>query len=258
MATETSNTPDEDAPRRTKARAKLVPLWESEARSGPKLEARAHLLEAAATAFMERGFAATTLDHVAAGLGTTKGQIYHYYRSKSDLYFDVVVGANFVVNEKTGPIFDRLDLPAVERLYQVAYAHASVIMATWVWQRVSLEATQHQLITSLTPRERRAMTRATDLRDDYERRFAAIIAEGMESGALRRASTAFATKAALGSLNWLTVWYDPRRATDHPARDQLANRMAEFVLAGLMPADLSLRDAAKAAIAEMTGAQSPR
>lgn len=258
MDPEPSKAAEKSASRRGKARANLLPLWETEARSGPKLEARAHLLAAAAGAFMERGFAATTLDHVAARMGTTKGQIYHYYRSKSDLYFDVVVGANFVVNEKTGAIFDMIELSPRERLHRVCAAHALVIMATWAWQRVALEATQHQLITRFTPRESRAMARTTSFRDEYERRFSDVIAEGMERGEFSRHSLAFATKAALGSLYWLTVWYDPRRATDSAEQEALAARIADFVVAGLMPVDLSFRDAARAVLAEARAPQTPR
>src|SRR3546814_4492904 len=79
-------------PSPNKRKADLDLLWESEARFSRKKEGRARIPEAAAGAFMERGYAATTLDDIAALLGNTKGQIYHYYRSKLDLYFDVAVG----------------------------------------------------------------------------------------------------------------------------------------------------------------------
>ena len=50
---------------------------------------QAEILNAAAHAFMDQGFAATTLDRVADRLGATKGAVYYYYRSKSDLFFAV-------------------------------------------------------------------------------------------------------------------------------------------------------------------------
>src|SRR3546814_16938968 len=88
------------APNKRKAALELV--WESEARFSRKKEVRARILEAAAGAFMERGYAATTLDDIAALLGNTKGQIYHYYRRKLDLYFDVAVGAPYMINASFG------------------------------------------------------------------------------------------------------------------------------------------------------------
>jgi len=239
-----------------KTRAKVLPLWETEARSGPKMEARAHLLEEAAIAFMERGFAATTLAYVAQRMGTTKGQIYHYYRSKSDLYFDVVVGAYFVVNDKTEQLAARTDLSPAERLHYMAVAHAQVIMKTWAWQRVALEATQHQLLVGFTPREGRALARITEFRDDYENRLSMIIAEGMEKGQFSPAPLVFATKAALGSLNWLTVWYDPRKSSGSEAQDSIAHRIADFIIAGLSSSNLSFRDTARAALG-LPGLQQP-
>ena len=50
---------------------------------------KALVLQAAADCFMDAGFSATSIDDVAARLGATKGRVYHYYRSKADLFFDV-------------------------------------------------------------------------------------------------------------------------------------------------------------------------
>lgn len=227
----------EEKPNRRKTKASLQPLWETEARSGPKMEARAHVLEAAAAAFMERGYSGTTLDHVAALLGTTKGQIYHYYRSKLDLYFDVVVGAFFMVNDKTGPIATMPDASATERLRGVAYAHAMAVMTTFTFQRVALEATQHQLIAQFSARQDRAMTRILHFRDEFEAMLARLIAEGAETGEFQVSSIPLATKAALGSLNWLTVWFDPKKSDAKQGREEIARHIADFVIAGLSPAN---------------------
>lgn len=231
--------------------ANLLPLWETEARSGPKMEARAHMLEAAAHAFMERGYAAATLDHVAKGLGTTKGQIYHYYRSKSDLFFDVVVGAYFIVNERTNPIFETPDLTPAELLRRIIHAHAMAIMNTFAYQRVALEATQHQLVAKLNARQNRAMERVTKFRNDYENRISDIIARGMESGDFARANLKVATKAALGSLHWLIVWYDPNRSSRAATQHEIAASTAAFVISGLRGAPADYAAEARAAVPEL-------
>ncbi|MEM7291652.1 MAG: helix-turn-helix domain-containing protein, partial [Pseudomonadota bacterium] len=51
--------------------------------------ARSVIVEAAAKCFMQAGFSETSIDDVAEHLGATKGRIYHYYRSKAELFFDV-------------------------------------------------------------------------------------------------------------------------------------------------------------------------
>jgi AcrR family transcriptional regulator len=66
------------------------PRWErrKQARPGELLDAALHL-------FVERGFAATRLDQVAARAGVSKGTLYLYYASKEDL-FKAVVRQNIV------------------------------------------------------------------------------------------------------------------------------------------------------------------
>lgn len=66
------------------------PRWERRKQARP-----GELLEAALELFVERGFAATRLDQVAARAGVSKGTLYLYYASKEDL-FKAVVRQNIV------------------------------------------------------------------------------------------------------------------------------------------------------------------
>jgi AcrR family transcriptional regulator len=220
------------APRK-KSKAALAPHWESEARFGPKMEGRARVLEAAATAFMERGYAATTLDHVAAVLGTTKGQIYHYYRSKFDLYFDVAVGAFYMINERINPLFDAENVAAAERLHNVFRAFATEIMEHYPFHRVALEATQFQLIGRRSAAQERPQARISALRKQLETKIIALIDEAATDGNWRIASGPLAAKGAVGSLAWLIVWFDPKRSTSASAREAIATQIADFVVAGV-------------------------
>jgi AcrR family transcriptional regulator len=220
------------APRK-KNKAALTPLWESEARSSPKMEGRALVLEAAATAFMERGYAATTLDHVAALLGTTKGQIYHYYRSKLDLYFDVAVGAFFMINERINPLVEAKGVSAVQRLHDVFRAFATEMMEHYPFHRVALEATQFQLIGRGSVAQERPLARISALRRQLETRLSALIDEAASDGDWQVASIPLAMKGAIGSLAWLIVWFDPKRPTSAGERDTIAIQIADFVVDGL-------------------------
>ncbi len=67
------------------ARSAPPPRWErrKEARPG-------ELLDAALDLFVERGYAATRLDDVAARAGVSKGTLYLYYTGKEDLFKAVV------------------------------------------------------------------------------------------------------------------------------------------------------------------------
>ncbi len=65
--------------------ASSAPRWERRKERRP-----AELLDAALDCFVERGYAATRLDDVAARAGVSKGTLYLYYDSKDDLFKAVV------------------------------------------------------------------------------------------------------------------------------------------------------------------------
>ncbi|MBP8309195.1 MAG: helix-turn-helix transcriptional regulator, partial [Burkholderiaceae bacterium] len=65
--------------------APKAPRWERRKESRP-----AELIAAALDLFVERGFAATRLDEVAARAGVSKGTLYLYFESKEDLFKAVI------------------------------------------------------------------------------------------------------------------------------------------------------------------------
>ncbi|MEU6649797.1 helix-turn-helix domain-containing protein [Streptomyces sp. NPDC046900] len=52
----------------------------------PRAEPREQILEAAAEAFARSGFAATSLDDIAAQAGITRSILYRHFDSETDLY----------------------------------------------------------------------------------------------------------------------------------------------------------------------------
>src|SRR5690554_6407230 len=85
--------------------------------------AREEILDAAALAFMQKGFTATSIDDVADSLGATKGRIYHYYRSKTDIFIDVHLEALRQLLENVGAIALRKELPPDRRLFLMCREH---------------------------------------------------------------------------------------------------------------------------------------
>ena len=61
------------------------PRWERRKEARP-----AELLAAALDLFVEKGFAGTRLDDVAARAGVSKGTLYLYFENKEDLFKEVV------------------------------------------------------------------------------------------------------------------------------------------------------------------------
>lgn len=76
---------------------------------------RREILEAAMAAFDRQGYAATTVDDIAAGAGISKGSIYNYFQSKQDLFTQLF---NQAVSQDQADVDVLLDtpIPAGQRL----------------------------------------------------------------------------------------------------------------------------------------------
>jgi AcrR family transcriptional regulator len=55
-------------------------------------ETRRRIVEVAQKLFTEKGFAATSIDHIAKGAEVTEGAIFHYFKDKKRLYREIVEG----------------------------------------------------------------------------------------------------------------------------------------------------------------------
>jgi AcrR family transcriptional regulator len=206
-------------------------------------ESREEILRAAAELFMEFGYAATSLDAVAERLGSTKGRIYHHYRSKADLFFDVQVAAMKRLHGEVAPIA-RGPGSAVARLAAMALRHTQVLLTELPMQKVAVQGLERHLLVSQSAVKRlRAVIR---MRDDYEGLFAEVIDEGIRDGALVDLPPQLATKPFFGTLNWATVWFSQRRLQGAEAVNELAQTLAACAMRGLLkdPHHESIRHAA--------------
>jgi len=69
-------------------------------------------------------------------------------------------------------------------------------------------------------------------RDQFDRGLRRVIEEGVRSGVFTPGDTKLRSFAILGALNWIPRWYNP----DGPATsEEIADRFADFLLAGLRP-----------------------
>lgn len=194
-------------------------------------ESREEILRAAAELFMEYGYAATSIDAVAERLGATKGRIYHHYRSKADLFFDVQIAAMNRLNEELEPIA-RAPGNAIERLSAMALRHIQVILTELPMQKVAVQGLERHLLGS-SPAAKRLRS-VIKMRDDYENLFAEVIDEGIRAGVFFELPPKLATKPFFGALNWATVWYSQRRLQSAEAIDDLARTLAAYAMRGLL------------------------
>lgn len=193
------------------------------------------LLTAAAECFMEQGFHATSIDDVAQRLGATKGRVYHYYRSKTDLFFDVHregMRRNF---EAVRPAM-KAGGSAAQRLAAMFRQHALSMMENLAFETVVVQGVHMHRLGATTPAQRQSLAELMTIRDDFEALFKRVAYEGVEDGSLRMEDVSVSVKAALGAINWLAVWYRPRLGETREDRDILAGKVVNTIMTGLAAA----------------------
>jgi AcrR family transcriptional regulator len=200
-------------------------------RKGPAEAGRMEVIEAAATVFMERGLLATSVDDIAEVLGSTKGRIYHYYRSKTDIFLDVLTVAMSDLLARIEPIVKQRDVPADERLREAAEMHARVMMTKSARSRVAVQGAEMHLMQDAGVKQRAALELFIEMRDEYEQHFADMVAEGTGQGLFRPVEPRLAAKELLGALNWINMWYRPSAGGEEV--DGIAQEFSLFVVNGL-------------------------
>ena len=195
--------------------------------------AREEIIRAAAVVFMEFGFTATTIDAVAERLGATKGRIYHYFRSKAELYFDVQTAAMERLFREIEPIARRPGNPA-ERLHQMALRHTEILLRDLPIQKVAVQGLERHLLSSSAARHARTLRQIIRMRDEYEQIFAEVIDQGIREGYFVDLPPRLATKPFLGALNWATMWYSPRRLQQDEDIQVIAAALAGFAMRGIL------------------------
>jgi AcrR family transcriptional regulator len=141
---------------------------------------REAIIAAAAGAFDAHGYAATTVDEVAARAGISKGNVYNYFRSKEELFEQVFVAVVAGMETDVLQIF-REPLPADEKLKRLLDYRCVSMADSERIGRLVLE------FWATAAREQRGHL-ATTLRQMYDRwreQVAGVLAEGVSQGQFR-------------------------------------------------------------------------
>ncbi len=193
---------------------------------------RSHIIEAAAQAFMTKGYAATSIDDIARLLGCTKGLIYYNFRNKSELFFAVhqhTIEMNLTAARPMASSGDN----AIERLRSMAEQRIESVMDYPAYQRATLLGLEMRIVGSTTPEDRAMLSRLVEMYDEYEELFVRVVTDGMDSGLFAAGDPRLAVKSLLGTLNWMIMWYRPRPDPDKSERARLTEAIVTFILRGL-------------------------
>lgn len=211
--------------------------WASKTRgqedSGHLADSVAEILDCAALCFTEMGFQGTSIDDVARRLGATKGRIYHYFRSKTDLFFEVH-------REGMRRLMDAV-ISAIsqggtgrEKLLHMIEAHALTMMQNTAYEAVVVQGVHMHRLSATTPEQRVILDELMDIRHRFEQLFVDTMLEGQADGSVREgADVSLAVKGLLGAVNWMAIWYRPRLDETAEQQQLIARHVAELQVSGI-------------------------
>jgi TetR/AcrR family transcriptional regulator len=181
---------------------------------------RAEILHSALRAFRERGYHATTLDHIAGQLGVHKSALYHYFPDKESILYACHRESLAEVVRLLAEARARYERPG-DRLAFLVREHVKVMTDTLEGSPLAFE------VTALTPAHQAEIIA---LRDGYERELRRLVAQGVAAGEFRHVNPKTAVFAILGAINWIARWYRPEGKLRAP---QLGAAYAAHLVGGL-------------------------
>jgi AcrR family transcriptional regulator len=97
-----------------------INLSSQERREKERENRRSAILKAARKLFFDRGFKSVTVDNIAAKAEVSKGSVYLYFKSKEEIYTQILINDNIAAFEDLKSKFAAKEAPAADLLLEFA------------------------------------------------------------------------------------------------------------------------------------------
>jgi AcrR family transcriptional regulator len=187
-------------------------------------ERKEAIVETAASLFASRGFNGASVADLAQKCKTSKSLIYHYYQSKEDILYDVMISHVRALDEAAREAIEGDALPA-RKLRELAHRFMALYVGAADRHKVLLNDLDH------VPKARRAEIVAV------QRGLIEIVRKllvEIEPSLKRKTGQSFAAAMLFfGTINWTHTWFDPKGPVTAGA---LAEMAVDLTLGGLAKA----------------------
>lgn len=183
---------------------------------------RERIMNEAAMLFGRSGFDASSLSDLSVETGISKAGIYHYFKTKQDVYDAIILKALRELFEYVSAAVESAARPQ-EKLLAFMTAHADFFERNYWAFRCMLVS-----YTSMAAPE--PLHEAVALRESYEHMLRGVIAEGVRLGEFRAVDPAATGRAVLSMLNWMARWFHPSGPTSARA---FAQEYYDLLFSGL-------------------------
>jgi TetR/AcrR family transcriptional regulator, cholesterol catabolism regulator len=193
------------------------------ARGRPSRFTREEMLAQAAEMFADRGYEVTTLGDLAEGIGIAKATLFHHFRTKEQILFELYARA--------------MDI-ALERLVAVDHANADSATALLAMVREhTLVILQNRAVFTIFFDEEGGLepehlAKVRDQQREYinliSHRVTDLIADGRVASDVH---PRIAVQTLLGAGSWTYRWVEPSRGQTN---EEIADAIARFTVYGLL------------------------
>jgi AcrR family transcriptional regulator len=182
---------------------------------------RDNILAIAARLFADRGYAAGSIADLAAGCGISKALLYHYYRDKEQLLFDIadryIDSLQGIVDEVAAEgLAPRAHLYRLIERFMAAYEHAAAYHRVLVQDVKYLSA----------PHRRRVLAKQSRVVDSFAEVIAAVAPQLAQRELLKPV-----TMTLFGMINWTFTWLKERGPLTYA---QMAPVVTDLFLGGVL------------------------
>jgi len=184
---------------------------------------REQILESAQELFADQGFRETNLNDVATQLGFRRQAVYHYFRSKEEILYELIDRAGAAMEASAQPTFDA-ELSPREMLAELVRNHVRQLLNNAEIFRIQF-AELSKLTSDRADALRRDMAR-------YVRRIGKVIEAGQKDGSFIEGPPVPQALLILGMCNGTTDWYGSTRS--RLTIDDVADAAARIALSGVM------------------------
>jgi AcrR family transcriptional regulator len=176
-------------------------------------EKLAQIVQAAVLLFKEKGYEGTTLNDIAAAVGTDRASLYYYVASKEELLREAARDVT-AVNTAAAQRISRSSLPAADKIQQFMTMLLTSYEANYPQVFVFIGQDLAKLLGQKSPWAK-SMVRQVRL---LETLVVDMLNEGIQDGSFRSdLNVEYAAKAIWGMLNWTHQWYRPGPSTSAEA-----------------------------------------
>ncbi|MDX1496560.1 MAG: TetR/AcrR family transcriptional regulator [Salinisphaeraceae bacterium] len=186
---------------------------------------RSRILEAAASLFRDRGYAAVNLREIAEKAGMKAGSLYYHFDSKETIVSEILDAGIEAVHSEVKAVMDALppETPAAELIRTAIHTH---LRSLFVYNNFT--SANVRIYNQVPPAIRKANLKA---RRRYEALWGDILERAQQSGTVRQGVDLNNFRLLLiSSLNATMEWFNVRRGK----LDELANSYADLMLNGLL------------------------